>query len=74
MHKAEPLVHEPSSFEVEITTEELKKYKSPGTDQILVEMIQAGGNTLCSDLFYLQNGRTSMVMQEIYYCYLLTKN
>jgi hypothetical protein len=31
---------------VGIITENLKKYKSPGTDQILVELIQAGGHTL----------------------------
>jgi hypothetical protein len=26
----------------------LKRYKSPGTDQIPAELIQAGGKTLCS--------------------------
>jgi hypothetical protein len=34
MHAAEPLVPEPSSFEVEIAVEEWKRNKSPGTDQI----------------------------------------
>jgi hypothetical protein len=34
-----PLVPEPSSFEVEITVERLKRYKSPGTDQIPAELI-----------------------------------
>jgi hypothetical protein len=29
---ADPLVLEPSSFEIEIAIEKLKKYKSPGSD------------------------------------------
>jgi hypothetical protein len=32
-----------SYFEAEITTEKLKLYKSQGYDQILAEVIQAGG-------------------------------
>jgi hypothetical protein len=36
MHIAEPLVPEPSCFEVQIVIEKLKTYKSPGTDQITV--------------------------------------
>jgi hypothetical protein len=34
IHTAEPLVPEPSSFEVEIAIEKLKRRKSPGIDQI----------------------------------------
>jgi hypothetical protein len=45
-HTAEPLVSEPSLVEVEIAIGKLKSYKSPGTDQILAEMIKAGGETL----------------------------
>jgi len=44
MHTAEPLVFEPRFFEVEIATEKLKRYKSPGTDQILAKLMQVGGN------------------------------
>jgi hypothetical protein len=44
MCKAEPLLPEPSCFEVEIATESLKGYKSLGIDQILAELVQAGGN------------------------------
>jgi hypothetical protein len=55
IHTAEPLVPEPSSFEVEIATEKLKRYKSPGIDQIPAELIQAGGNTLCSEIHKLIN-------------------
>jgi hypothetical protein len=32
IHTAEPLVPEPSSSEVEIAIEKLKRYKSPGID------------------------------------------
>jgi hypothetical protein len=50
IHTAEPLVPEPSSSEVEIDIEKLKRYKSPGIDQIPAELIQAGGNTLRSEI------------------------
>jgi hypothetical protein len=33
---------------VEISIAKLKKYKSPGSDQILAELYQAGGETLVS--------------------------
>jgi hypothetical protein len=39
---AEPLVSEPSAFEFELAIEEVKNHKSPGTDQIPDELIQAG--------------------------------
>jgi hypothetical protein len=55
IHTAEPLVPECSSFEVEIAIGRLKRYKSPGTDQILAEMIQAGGNTLRSEIHKVIN-------------------
>jgi len=42
IHTAEPLVPEPSAFEVELVSEKLKSHKSPGIDQITVDMIQAG--------------------------------
>jgi hypothetical protein len=35
----EPLVHPPIHLEVEIAIAKLKKYKSPGSDQILTELI-----------------------------------
>jgi hypothetical protein len=50
IHTAEQLIPEPSSSEVEIAIEKLKRYKSPGIDQIPAELIQAGGNTLCSEI------------------------
>jgi hypothetical protein len=47
-HAAEPLIPGPSHLEVEIYIAKLKKYKSPGSDQILAELYQAGGETLVS--------------------------
>jgi hypothetical protein len=36
----------PSPFEARIAVAKLKTYKSPGSDQILAELIQAGCETL----------------------------
>jgi hypothetical protein len=55
VHTAEPLVHGPSRLEVEIAIAKLKKYKSPGSDQIPAEMIQAGGEMLLSAIHKLIN-------------------
>jgi hypothetical protein len=46
MHTDEPLLPEPSPSEVEIAIKRLIRYKLPGIDQILVELIHVGGNTL----------------------------
>ena len=43
IHMAEPLVPEPSAFEVELAIEKVKSHKSPGIDQIPAELIKAGG-------------------------------
>ena len=37
---------EPSVIEVELATERPKRHKSPGIDQILAELIKAGGRTI----------------------------
>jgi hypothetical protein len=50
IHTAEPFMPEPSAAEVEVTIRELKRYKAPGSDQITAEMIQAGGETLRSEI------------------------
>jgi hypothetical protein len=42
-HIAEPLACGPSRLEVETAIAKLKKYKSPGSDQIPAELIRAGG-------------------------------
>jgi hypothetical protein len=48
VHTAEPLVPFPGHLKVETTIAKLKKCKSPGSDQIPVELIQSGGKTLLS--------------------------
>jgi hypothetical protein len=42
-----------SPFEVEITVTKLKKYKSPGSDQIPAELILAGSEILWSEILKL---------------------
>jgi hypothetical protein len=57
IHRAEPLVPEPSVLEVELAIEKLKSQKSPGNDQIQAQMIKAGGRTICCEFnyyFYLE--------------------
>jgi hypothetical protein len=43
VHTTEQLVPGPSRLEVEIAIAKLKKYKSPRSNQIPAELIQAGG-------------------------------
>jgi hypothetical protein len=48
IHTSEPLVPGPSPPEFEIAIAKLKKYKSPDSDQIPAELVQAGGGlTVC---------------------------
>jgi hypothetical protein len=49
-HKVEALVPGPSRLEVEITIANTKKYKSAGSDQIPAKLVQAGGETLVSEI------------------------
>jgi hypothetical protein len=53
IHTAEQFVPEPGSSEVEIAIGKLKSYKSAGVDQIPAELIQAGGETLRSEIHKL---------------------
>jgi hypothetical protein len=53
VRQMEPLVPEPSLVEVEIAIGKLKSYKSPGNDNILAELIKAGGETLYSEIHRL---------------------
>jgi hypothetical protein len=50
MHTAEPFLSQPSASEVEVAVGKLKRYKSPGVDHIPPELIQAGGETLRSEI------------------------
>jgi hypothetical protein len=42
VYAAEPLVPEPSNFEVETDIANIKRYKSPGIIEIPAELIRAG--------------------------------
>jgi hypothetical protein len=53
VHKAEPLVPEPSAFEFEMAIEKLKRHKSVGIDQIPAELIKAGGRIIRAEIHKL---------------------
>ena len=53
IHTAEPLVPEPSVFEVKMTIEMPNRHKSPDIDQIPAELIKAGGRTIHSEIHKL---------------------
>jgi hypothetical protein len=53
IHIAEPLIPGRSLVEVESAVGKLKSYKSPGIDRIPAELIKAGGETLCSEIYKL---------------------
>jgi hypothetical protein len=55
IHTAESPVPELSAVEVEMVTEKLRRYKSPGTDQILAEILKAGGRTVCCEIHKIIN-------------------
>jgi hypothetical protein len=55
VHTAESLVLGPNRLEVEIAIVKLKKHKSPGSDQIPAQLIQAGGEMLLSVIHKLSN-------------------
>jgi hypothetical protein len=53
MHTAEPFVPQPSASEVEAAIGKPERYKSPGVYQIQIEIIQAGRETLHSEIHKL---------------------
>jgi len=53
IHTAEPLVPEPSAFEVELAIGKLKSHKSPDIDEIRAESFKAGGGTICGEIHKL---------------------
>ena len=55
IHTSEPLVPEPSAFEVEMAIEMIKRHKSPDVDQIPAKLIKAGGRRICSKIHELTN-------------------
>jgi hypothetical protein len=61
----EPLVLKPSPFEVEVAIAKLERYKSPGTGQVPAELIQAGGETLWSEVQKLVNSTCMWNKEEL---------
>jgi hypothetical protein len=53
IHTAEQFVPEPSATEFEVAIRKMKRYKASGSDQIPAELIQAGGETLLSEIHKL---------------------
>jgi len=53
IHTAEPLVPDPSTFEVELAIGKLKSHKSTGIHQIPAELIKAGGRTIHNEIHKL---------------------
>jgi hypothetical protein len=53
IHTSEPFLPEPSAAEVEVAIRKIKRFKAPGSDQIPAELIQAGGETLQSEIHKL---------------------
>jgi hypothetical protein len=55
IHTTELFVPDPSPLEIEIVIAKLKRYISLGSDEILPELIEAGGETLRSEIHKLIN-------------------
>jgi hypothetical protein len=55
IHPEEPLVPQPSAFDVEMAIEKLKRHKSLEIDQIRAELIKAGRRTIRSEVHKLIN-------------------
>jgi hypothetical protein len=53
VHMAKPLIPGPSCFETEIAIAKFEEYKSTSSDQSPAEMIQAGTETLWSEIHKL---------------------
>ena len=53
IHTAEPLVPEPSAFDVELAIEKLKRQKWPGIVQIPAELIEAESRTIRNEIHKL---------------------
>jgi len=88
IHTAEPLVPEPSTFEVELAIEKLKSHKFPGIDQIPAELIKAVSRTIRLEIHKLvisiwnkeelpeewkKSIKQTVVIIGAYFCLLRTK-
>jgi hypothetical protein len=66
IHRAEPTVPDRSPLEAEIAIAKLKRYKSPSSDQIPAELIQAEGEILQPEIHKLINS----IILSINYIYI----
>ena len=64
IYTAEPLVPEPSAFEVELAIEKLKSHKSPGIHQIPAEIIKVGGRKIGYEIHKLISIRNKEELSE----------
>ena len=55
IHTADPLVPQPSAFQVEVAIEKLKRHRSPGIDQIPAELMKARSRKFRSEVSKLIN-------------------
>ena len=70
-HAAEPLVSEPSDFEVERTIQKLKRLTSPGSDQVPAEVINPYptafpyGNGMVLHFYQQQESSTTKTVHKV---------
>ena len=65
MYTAEPLMPEPSAFQLETAAEKLKGNKSPGIDQIPAEGIKVRGRTIrCANQKLINSIRNNEQLSE----------
>ena len=53
IHTAEPLMPQPSAFEVELAIEKLRNHTLPDNDQIPATLIKVGGRKICYEIHKL---------------------
>jgi len=71
VHIAEPLVTEPSYFDVEIAVENLNRYKSPGIDQVRKNCHNSERKLLLLYLSIKRVTEMAIVIIEGQHCYQL---
>ena len=66
IHTGEPLVPDPSTFEVELAIGKLKSHKSTGSNQIPAELIKADctrkGQNLCITVVIYSDGNSTLFL------------
>ena len=71
IHTEEPLVSEPSAFEVELAVQNLKRHRSPGIDQIPAELINPYptsfpyGNGMVLHFYQQQESSTTKTVHKV---------